>query len=106
MPRDVQAELARARELYYKGIKGDKNALRESDRLFARLHSAAPDRPVVQAYYGSLRLLEAGRTWALWRKNALSREGLQHLDQAVERSPGDLEVRFLRAATTYHLPGF
>lgn len=28
------------------------------------------------------------------------------LDQAVESAPANLEVRFLRAASTFHLPGF
>lgn len=95
-----------ARQLYYQGLSGDKEAVRQSDQLFTELYHQSPTQPLLQAYYGSLRLLEAGRTWALWKKNALSKEGLTLMDKAVEAAPKDLEIRFLRAATTYHLPSF
>ena len=28
------------------------------------------------------------------------------MDRAVDRAPGDLEARFIRAASTWHLPFF
>jgi hypothetical protein len=65
-----------------------------------------PDQPVVEAYSGSLELLEAARTWAIWDKRRLANEGLQKMDQAVNRVPGDLEARFIRAASDWHLPFF
>jgi hypothetical protein len=53
-----------------------------------------------------LRLLEAAHTWALWRKNSLSKEGIRLMDAAVERAPENLEIRFVRAATELNLPAF
>ena len=64
------------------------------------------DNPLVSVYFGSLRLIEAQHTWALWKKNALSKEGIQLMDQAVAAAPGNLEVRFVRGATERELPGF
>lgn len=57
-------------------------------------------------YCGSLRLLEAQHTWALWKKNSLSKQGIQLMDAAVAAAPRDLEVRFVRGATERELPGF
>ena len=62
--------------------------------------------PQIEVYYGSLRLLEAQHTWAVWKKYSLSKEGIQLMDAAVGAAPGDLEVRFVRAVTTYRLPSF
>ena len=65
-----------------------------------------PNDATLQAYTGSLQLLESGRTWALWRKHALSEEGLAEMDAAVTADPNNLEARFVRALTTWHLPFF
>jgi hypothetical protein len=43
---------------------------------------------------------------APWRKGKLAKEGLVMMDQAVESAPRDLEVRFVRGASTLRLPGF
>jgi len=61
---------------------------------------------VVDAYSGSLELLEAAHTWAIWDKRRLANEGLAKMDQAVNRAPDDLEARFIRAASAWHLPFF
>ena len=95
-----------ARTLYYQGADGNKDAYAQSDKLFTQLHRQSPGNPRVEVYFGSLRLLEAAHTWALWKKNSLSKQGIQLMDAAVEAAPRDLEIRFVRAATTYELPSF
>ena len=102
---DVQ-QFARAKELYYKAITGDDKALHASSELLGDLATSAPTNPELMAYRGSIFLLQAGRTWAVWRKWELSKQGIEMLDGAVERAPENLEVRFVRAATTRHLPAF
>ena len=99
-------DFRQARQLYFQGADGDKKAYDESDKLFSDLYQQHGNVPQIEVYYGSLRLLEAEHTWALWRKNSLSKEGIQLMDAAVGAAPGDLEVRFVRASTTYRLPGF
>ena len=104
---NTQAEqIHPAKNFYYQGIYGDKAAGEKSDKLFAELHKQLPNDPLVTVYYGSLRLLEAQRTWALWKKNSLSRQGIQLMDNAVSAAPDNLEVRFVRAATDRSLPSF
>jgi hypothetical protein len=98
--------LAEARREYFAGLQGNHAADGKARASFAALSQQYPDNAVVEAYNGSLELLEAARTWAIWDKRRLANEGLQKLDQAVNRAPNDLEVRFIRAASTWHLPFF
>lgn len=99
-------EFDKARDLYYRGSSGDSAAYQQADKLFGDLYAQSGLDPRVQVYYGSLRLLEASRIWALWKKYALSKNGIQLMDTAVAAAPHDLEIRFVRAITTSHLPGF
>ncbi len=101
-----EQQFEQAKNLYYQGTYGSKTAADESEKLFLDLYKKAPDDPRVKAYYGSERLLEAAHTWALWKKYSLSKQGMQLLDTAVAKAPDNLEVRFVRAVTTYNLPGF
>ncbi|MDQ2711192.1 MAG: hypothetical protein M3Y24_02970 [Acidobacteriota bacterium] len=99
-------QFEQARTLYYQGADGNNAAYASADKLFSSLYGEHSDEPRIEVYYGSLRLLEASHTWALWKKNSLSKQGIQLMDAAVQGAPSDLEVRFVRAATTYDLPGF
>lgn len=98
--------LAEARREYFAGLQGDHAADQRARDHFAALAQQYPDSATVEAYSGSLELLQAARTWAIWDKRRLANEGLQKMDQAVNRGPNDLEARFIRAASTWHLPFF
>ncbi len=104
--RTWKAELDRARTAYYADLEGNRAADTEARERFAALQRAHPDDATLRAYMGSLELLDAARTWAVWRKHTLSQEGLSALDRAVDANPADLEARFVRALTTWHLPFF
>lgn len=98
--------LAAARTQYFADLQGDRSAAAKARISFAALSHDYPGDPVVDAYTGSLELLDAARTWAIWDKRKLANDGLQKMDQAVNRGPGDLEARFIRGASTWHLPFF
>jgi tetratricopeptide (TPR) repeat protein len=98
--------LASARAAYFKDLEGDHVAHDQARQQFAALAKERPGDAVVQAYLGSLDLLDAARTWAFWNKHVLSQQGLRELDAAVDQDPASLEARFIRAATTWHLPFF
>jgi hypothetical protein len=98
--------LAQARLQYFADLQGNRTAADKARAGFAALSRDFPGNPVVDAYSGSLELLDAARTWAIWDKRRLANEGLAKMDQAVNRAPGDLEARFIRAASTWHLPFF
>ncbi len=99
-------QLAAARAAYYAALQGKSDAAEQARERFAALVREHPQDPTLRAYSGSLELLEAARTWAFWRKHTLSVEGLHTMDAAVDADPGDLEARFVRALTTWHLPFF
>lgn len=98
--------LTEARREYFADLQGSRAAAVKARAGFGALAHDYPGNPVVEAYSGSLELLDAARTWAIWDKRRLANEGLQKMDQAVNRAPGDLEARFIRAASTWHLPFF
>jgi tetratricopeptide (TPR) repeat protein len=96
--------LAEARVQYFGDLEGNRGAADKARATFASLAKDFPGDPVVDAYTGSLELLDAARTWAVWDKRRLANEGLEKMDQAVQRAPDNLEARFIRAASTWHLP--
>ena len=105
-PDNFTQRLTEARKQYFADLQGDKAAGPKARASFAELSRDYPTNAVVEAYSGSLELLDAARTWAVWEKGKLANEGLSKLDQAVNRAPDDLEARFIRAASTWHLPFF
>jgi len=105
-PDNFAQRLTEARKQYFADLQGDKAAGSKARTSFAGLSLDYPGNAVVEAYCGSLELLDAARTWAVWEKGKLANEGLSKLDQAVSRAPDDLEARFIRAASTWHLPFF
>jgi hypothetical protein len=98
--------MVEARRQYFADLQGDHAATDKAHTSFAALSRDFPGDPVVEAYSGSLELLDAARTWAVWNKRKLANEGLAKMDKAVSGAPGNLEARFIRAASTWHLPFF
>lgn len=99
-------KLARARAAYFRDLQGDPAAGRQATKNFQALPATHPRNPVVMAYSGSLLLLKAAHTWAFWNKRTLAQQGLDELDKAVAADPHNLEARFIRGASTFHLPFF
>ena len=106
VPADFTQRLAEARKLYFADLQGNHAAAAKAHAAFDALGKDYPGNAVVDAYSGSLELLDAARTWAIWDKRRLANEGLSRMDQAVNRDPANLEARFIRAASTWHLPFF
>jgi hypothetical protein len=105
-PHDPQARLGLAKFLHYRGVDGDTAAAERAFGLLTQLATERPDDAVLRAYLGSAHLLAATRVWIPWQKGKLSLEGLALLDRAVAQARENLEIRFLRGASTYHLPFF
>jgi hypothetical protein len=95
--------LERARALFHLAADGDRSALRECSEVLAACDG---DAAKVLAYRGGCAMLEAARAPLPWDKGAHARRGLAMLDEAVAAAPVDLEVRFVRGMTSYHLPRF
>ena len=99
--------LSAARVAYFKVItSNDQEADKRAHEALATLEHAYPGDPVAKAYHGSLELLDAAHNWAIWNLHKQSSEGLSLMDEAVTQAPEEPEARFIRAATSWHLPGF
>jgi hypothetical protein len=100
--------MGRLRVLYHRAVL-DEAGIVEADRTLSELHAREPEGmsvpPVLEAYAGALDVLRSryGR-WPPGRIRDL-RSGMGRLDDAVERDPDDLEIRYLRLASESHLPG-
>jgi len=99
--------LRATRNAYFKVITaGNSAADTEAHAALAAFERAYPGDAVAKAYHGSLELLDAAHSWQVWNLHRQAADGLSLLDAAVAQAPEEPEVRFLRAATDWHLPGF
>lgn len=99
--------LSAARAAYFRVIaNNDRDADSEAHRLLDGMATAYPGDAVVKAYRGSLELLDVAHDWRIWNLHRQATEGLALLDEAVAQASDSPEARFLRAATSWHLPGF
>jgi tetratricopeptide (TPR) repeat protein len=105
--QQYEYRLGVARTAYFKVItSNDEAASRQAHTALAELEQAYPGDPVAKAYHGSLELLDAAHSWAVWNLHKQAADGLTLLDEAVNQAPDEPEARFIRAATSWHLPGF
>lgn len=101
------SRLRAARDAYFKVITSNDEATdAQAHTALAEFERDYPGDPVGKAYHGSLELLDVAHSWAIWNLHKQAADGLTRLDAAVAEAPDEPEARFIRAATTWHLPGF
>ncbi len=61
--------------------------------------------PVILAYRGALEALQAKHTYNPFSKVSYLISSLNKIEQAVEKNPDCLEIRFIRFSILHHLPG-
>ena len=62
--------------------------------------------PIILAYYGGIQTLKAKHAFNPISKLSHLISGLNRLEEAVEKSPDNLEIRFMRFSILDHVPGF
>jgi len=95
-------DLQAIRQQYLQAIE-EKAEAYEMQNLMQNIES---DVPVVKAYKASSKALIARYSHNPYTKVQKLKSALEQFDQAVYDAPHDVEVRFLRFAVQYHLPGF
>jgi tetratricopeptide (TPR) repeat protein len=98
--------LAHAKDLFYRSVAGDRDALSEAQKILDDLGGEDSPDPEVVAYTAAAELLEASRASLPWEKVRLAREGMALQDKAVAEAPDNLEVRFLRGVTDFQMPEY
>jgi hypothetical protein len=96
--------LDRIKSLYKEGTKGNATAVQEANRLLERLRLDYPNRPLAEAYHGSIMLLIAKDKTKPLERLKWAKGGLKLLDKAVEGAPNDVRIRYLRGKSAYRLP--
>jgi len=105
--QEYAARLGAARTAYFKVVAGGGSAADdEAHAALSAFEQAFPGDAKGLAYHGSLQLLDAAHSWQIWNLHKQAADGLSMLDAAVSQAPDEPEVRFLRAATDWHLPSF
>jgi hypothetical protein len=101
------SRLNAARTAYFKVIvSNDEASDTQAHAALTAFEREYPGDPIGKAYRGSLELLDAAHGWAIWNLHKQAADGLNLIDQAVEQAPDEPEARFIRAATSWHLPSF
>jgi hypothetical protein len=97
-----QVTLNEARKMYF-GMSADEcNSL----KLSTSFDKSPPKDAVLTAYYGAATAASPACISNPARKISNFRKGKQLLESAVQTSPNNLEIRFLRFATQSKAPSF
>ena len=99
------AEEKEIRELYRRGLAGDKEAV---EQCIVRLEAAIksqPDDQLARVYLGSAYTLRSRDMGFGPKKLKVLRQGVAVMDEAVAAAPSDPKIRLARALTTSALPG-
>lgn len=65
-----------------------------------------PSTPVMKAYYGASKAIEAKYLYNPYRKLESLKSGLKIINQAADLDATELEIRFVRFAVESNIPGF
>ncbi|WP_419802671.1 hypothetical protein [Mucilaginibacter sp.] len=76
------------------------------DSLYQNLHTGTPKQPLEIAYLGALEALKAKNSWNPYNKIKFLNLSGKTVDQAVNASPNNMEIRFIRFSIQTNLPHF
>ncbi|MGI4749303.1 MAG: hypothetical protein ACRYFB_01615 [Janthinobacterium lividum] len=77
-----------------------------TDSLYNNLHNDSPKQPLVVAYLGALEALKAKDSWNPYNKIRFLNLSGKTVAKAVNSSPNDMEIRFVRFSIQTNLPHF
>ncbi|RYE22109.1 MAG: hypothetical protein EOP42_24895 [Sphingobacteriaceae bacterium] len=79
---------------------------RVTDSLYNNLQNINKKPPLVTAYFGALEALKAKNSWNPYNKIKYLNLSGKTVQQAVNASPDDMEIRFVRFSIQSNLPHF
>jgi len=111
---DMDQQLTEARNVFLRGVDGDKRAVRDATQRFRVLSQSYPGEPVFAAYIGACETLQGRDAPNYIDKRRLTEEGLSDIDRALNwlsanpdrSSPRYLDALLVAANTFIHIPSF
>jgi hypothetical protein len=97
-----QTDVLEVRKAMLRAIKSPK----VTDSLYTELAKINKKQPLILGYFGSLQALKAKDSWNPYKKVKMLTSSHKTMEQAVNASPNDMEIRFLRFSIEFYLPGF
>ncbi|GAB6157186.1 hypothetical protein JCM39194_03860 [Desulfotomaculum varum] len=88
--------------LYDLALGGDQGALASALALWEALYREHPYDNLARAYYGACLILQASNSDNQDKLLSHSLDGLQLVNSALEKEPGNLRLRYLRAYLYYY----
>lgn len=82
------------------------NSPKVTDSLYNNLQKTNQKVPLVMAYFGALEALKAKDSWNPYNKIKFLNLSNKTVLQAVNASPNDIEIRFVRFSIQTNLPHF
>jgi|SRR6476659_3109330 len=82
------------------------NNSEKADELYKELTSLKSRDALVMAYLGSTIAVKAKHEWNPVNKLSYIKQAFRILNEAVEKAPNQLEVRFLRFTLEHYVPEF
>ncbi len=82
------------------------NSSKVTDSLYINLQNISKKPPLVVAYVGALEALKAKNSWNPYKKIKYLNLSGKTVQQAVNASPNDMEIRFVRFSIQSNLPHF
>ncbi len=82
------------------------NSSKVTDSLYSSLQKINKKPPLVLAYTGALEALKAKESWNPYNKIKFLNLSFKTVQQAVNASPNDMEIRFVRFSIQSNIPKF
>lgn len=100
----VDSQVEKARVWHDKAVAGQREAVGLALAILEPLVESYPDNALARMLLGSCLTLKARDGGFPTSRLRWVRQGLAHMDAAVDQAPEDLELRFARASNNMELP--
>lgn len=92
---------------YYASLEDDDVLDKLVNTIEIKYGKDAQKYPIlIKAYYGGLLSIKSRNAFWPFTKLGYFNDSMELLSKAVEQSPENLEIRFIRFAILHHIPGF
>jgi len=105
-PNDLDATKRLGIVFHHQGVIGVDGMPEKALAYLTKAQELSPDDNETLAFLGSAMTLIARDSWNPYTKLTMVNDGIDKMDQAVEREPKNILIRMVRANNSLNLPSF